>query len=407
MADLPEGEPAPADGSLPDPDVSAGLSAYVHIPFCTVRCGYCDFNTYTNLDFGPGAGITDFPDSLGREIELSERVLAGIAEQPQLRSVFFGGGTPTMLDSAQLVSVLKRLDAAFGLMAGAEVTTEANPETVTAQSLAELAAGGFTRVSFGMQSAVPRVLAILDRQHRPSQVPKAVAWARAAGLDVSLDLIYGAPGETDEQWLDSVRAAVAMNPDHISAYALTVESGTKMGAQVRRGELALPDPDVQADRYEMANSLLEAAGYHWYEISNWARPGHECRHNLMYWRGGNWWGYGPGAHSHIGGTRFWNVKHPLAYAQKLGDDRAGAGAVGSPAAGREVLSPSERSEEAIMLGIRLAEGIDIPDHVNRATVANFIADGLVEAAQALRGRLVLTLKGRLLADSVTRELWRD
>ncbi len=407
MADLPEGEPAPQDGALPNPDVSAGLSAYVHIPFCTVRCGYCDFNTYTNLDFGPGAGLSDFPDSLEREIELSEQVLSGVKGKPQLKSVFFGGGTPTMLDAAQLVAVLRRLDEAFGLEGGAEVTTEANPETVTAQSLTELATGGFTRVSFGMQSAVPEVLRTLDRQHRPAQVPRAVGWAREAGLDVSLDLIYGAPGETDEQWRASLQTAIGMSPDHISAYALTVESGTKMGAQVRRGELTLPDPDVQADRYEMANSLLEAAGYHWYEISNWAKPGHECQHNLMYWRGGDWWGYGPGAHSHIQGTRFWNVKHPLAYARRVGAGSETAHGPQSPAAGREVLSASERAEEEIMLGIRLAQGIRVPEHTDSRIIAGFIADGLVEASQALQGRLVLTLKGRLLADTVTRELWHD
>ncbi len=416
MPELPEGEPAPADGSLPNPDVSGGLAAYVHVPFCSVRCGYCDFNTYTNLDFGPGASVADFPDSLEREIVLSERALTGIGQEPQLTSVFFGGGTPTMLATEQLVAVLERLDQAFGLVPGAEVTTEANPESVTRESLQRLRDGGFTRVSFGMQSAVPKVLQILDRQHRPEQVPKAVAWAREVGLDVSVDLIYGAPGETDEQWRASVEAAIAMNPDHISAYALTVEPGTKMGAQVRRGELSLPDPDVQADRYEMVDSLLQAAGYQWYEISNWAKPGRECQHNLMYWRRGDWWGYGPGAHSQIGGTRFWNVKHPLAYAQRLagsqligsqlaGDGREGGAVVVSPAAGREVLSESERAEEDVMLGIRLAEGIAVPRGVSSAVIAGFIADGLVEPAAALRGRLVLTLKGRLLADTVTRKLW--
>ena len=416
MPELPEGEPAPADGSLPNPDVSGGLAAYVHVPFCSVRCGYCDFNTYTNLDFGPGASVADFPDSLEREIVLSERVLTGIGQEPQLTSVFFGGGTPTMLATEQLVAVLERLDQAFGLVPGAEVTTEANPESVTRESLQRLRDGGFTRVSFGMQSAVPKVLQILDRQHRPEQVPKAVAWAREVGVAVSVDLIYGAPGETDEQWRASVEAAIAMNPDHISAYALTVEPGTKMGAQVRRGELSLPDPDVQADRYEMVDSLLQAAGYQWYEISNWAKPGRECQHNLMYWRRGDWWGYGPGAHSQIGGTRFWNVKHPLAYAQRLagsqligsqlaGDGREGGAVVVSPAAGREVLSESERAEEDVMLGIRLAEGIAVPRGVSSAVIAGFIADGLVEPAAALRGRLVLTLKGRLLADTVTRKLW--
>lgn len=395
MASLPDGEPAPRDGSLPHPDISAGISAYVHIPFCSVRCGYCDFNTYTNPNFGPGAGIADFPDSLAREIELSRRVLAG---NGPLHTVFFGGGTPTMLDADQLTGVLARLTDTFGIVPGAEVTTEANPETVTPESLGALAEGGFTRVSFGMQSAVPRVLSILDRQHRVEQVPRVVRWAREVGLDVSLDLIYGAPGETDAEWLASLQAALAMEPDHVSAYALTVEPGTKMGAQVRRGQISLPDPDEQADRYEMAASILEAHGYHWYEISNWSKPGHECVHNLAYWRGGDWWGYGPGAHSHVGGTRFWNVKHPLAYANRLLENT-------SPAAAREVLSATERAEEAIMLGIRLSEGIPVPQNVDSAVIAGLIADELVDPAPALRGRLILTLKGRLLADSVTRTLW--
>ncbi|MGO1858401.1 radical SAM family heme chaperone HemW [Ancrocorticia populi] len=397
MASLPDGEPAPQDGSLPNPDISAGFSAYVHIPFCSVRCGYCDFNTYTNPNFGPGAGLTDFPDSLAREIALSRRVLEG---NGPIKTVFFGGGTPTMLDSAQLVAVLGDLKATFGLAANAEITTEANPESVTPESLRELAAGGFTRVSFGMQSAVPRVLSILDRQHRPSRVPQVVRWAREAGLEVSLDLIYGAPGETDVEWRASLEAALALEPDHISAYALTVEPGTKMGGQVRRGEISLPDPDMQADRYEMAAAMLEPAGYHWYEISNWARPGHECAHNLAYWRGSDWWGYGPGAHSHIGGTRFWNVKHPLAYANRLLD---GA----SPAAARELLSATERAEETIMLGIRLAEGIPVPAATGREVIAGLISDELVDPASAFSGTLRLTLRGRLLADSVTRALWQD
>ena len=398
MADLPDGDPAPRDGSLPNPDVSGGLSAYVHIPFCAVRCGYCDFNTYTNLDFGPGAGLADFPDSLDREIALSERVLGGRGESgPLLRTVFFGGGTPTMLDSAQLASVLRRLDAAFGLDPSAEVTTEANPESVTRESLAELAEAGFTRISFGMQSAVDHVLRILDRQHTPGQVDRAVGWARELGLDVSVDLIYGAPGESAADWETSLNAALALEPDHISAYALTVEPATKMGAQVRRGELALPDPDEQAERYERAASVLESAGYGWYEISTWARPGHECRHNVAYWQGASWWGYGPGAHSHINGTRFWNVKHPLAYAQAL---QGGS----SPAAAREVLSEKEKAEELVMLGIRLRDGIPVPAQVGAGVVAELIADELIDPAAAIRGKLVLTLKGRLLADTVTRTL---
>lgn len=397
MADLPDGVPVPADGSLPQPDVTEGFSAYVHIPFCAVRCGYCDFNTYTNLDFGPGAGVADFPESLSREIELSRHVLVTADNGPTLANVFFGGGTPTMLDSAQLVAVLRNLDQTFGLRSHAEITTEANPESVTRESLHELARGGFTRVSFGMQSAVPHVLSVLDRQHTPGQVEKAMAWAREAGLDTSLDLIYGAPGESDADWEASLQAALALEPDHISAYALTVEPNTRMGGQVRRGEISLPDPDTQADRYERAAEVLEDAGYGWYEISNWSKPGHQCRHNMAYWQDANWWGYGPGAHSHINGTRFWNVKHPLAYAQALQAGR-------TPAAARELLSPTEKAEEHVMLGIRLRSGIEVPEWVKGSVVPQLIADELVDPSAALRGRLELTLKGRLLADTVTRVL---
>ena len=400
MADLPDGEEAPKDGALPNPDVSGGLSAYVHVPFCAVRCGYCDFNTYTNLDFGPGASTSDFPESLAGEIALSRNVLRGGEAGPLIDTVFFGGGTPTMLDPGQLGSVLAALDAAFGLREGAEATTEANPESVDRESLFQLADAGFTRVSFGMQSAVESVLATLDRRHTPGQVGRAVGWAREAGLDVSVDLIYGAPGETMGQWRRSIEAAIALEPDHLSAYALTVEPGTKMGAQAARGVIRLPDPDELADKYEAADEAFEAAGYRWYEISNWARGGRECRHNRVYWGGGNWWGYGPGAHSHINGTRFWNVKHPLAYARRV--------AVGkSPAAAREVLTASEIADEAVMLGVRMREGIEIPRFISAQTTAGLVADGLLDGQAAIAGRIVLTLRGRLLADAVTMRLWED
>ena len=400
MADLPDGEEAPKDGALPNPDVSGGLSAYVHVPFCAVRCGYCDFNTYTNLDFGPGASTSDFPESLAREIALSRGVLRGGEAGPLIDTVFFGGGTPTMLDPKRLGSVLAALDAAFGLREGAEATTEANPESVDRESLFQLADAGFTRVSFGMQSAVESVLATLDRRHTPGQVGRAVGWAREAGLDVSVDLIYGAPGETMGQWRRSIEAAIALEPDHLSAYALTVEPGTKMGAQAARGVIRLPEPDELADKYEAADEAFEAAGYRWYEISNWARGGRECRHNRVYWGGGNWWGYGPGAHSHINGTRFWNVKHPLAYAR-----RVAAGE--SPAAAREVLTVSEIADEAVMLGVRMRDGIKIPRFISAQTTAGLVADGLLDGRAAVAGRIVLTLRGRLLADAVTRRLWED
>lgn len=370
-----------------------GLSAYVHVPFCSVRCGYCDFNTYTNLDFGGGASAARFADTIVREIECARDLLGSAGP---LRTVFFGGGTPTMLPASDLAAVLAALRDAFGAPEG-EVTTEANPETVTPQVLESLACAGFTRFSFGMQSAVSHVFAVLDRRHTPGQVEQVARWAREMGLEFSLDLIYGAPGESLDDWRASLDAAIALEPGHISAYGLTIEEGTKMGAQLRRGEIPAPDPDVQATKYEMADETLSLAGYQWYEVSNWAKPGARSEHNRAYWTNANWWGFGPGAHSHLDGRQFWNVKHPIAYAGKL---EAGELAI----AGGEVLSPAERREEDIMLGIRLREGIEV-GATPRAVVASLINDELIDRAAALAGRLCLTRKGRLLADVVTRTLW--
>ena len=410
---LPEGIAWPADGHLPrdlvEPDAGRPLSLYVHVPFCRVRCGYCDFNTYTT-GFGEGAEPGSYAATVLQEADLAVGALADSGIDPRPAStVFFGGGTPTMLDPGELGAILSGLRGRFGIAPGAEVTTEANPETVTESSLHELAAAGFTRVSVGMQSAVPHVLDTLDRQHRPGRVPRVVAWAREAGLDVSVDLIYGTPGETLEDWRRSVEAAVAMSPDHISAYALVVEEGTRMGAQVARGELPTPDPDDEADKYELADGLLSAAGYRWYEISNFARVEageedvvgtqlrHASRHNLAYWRDWDWWGLGPGAHSHVGRLRWWNVKHPRAHAGRL---RAGL----SPAAAGEVLDPRTRELERVLLAVRTAEGLRLGPLDDRSGVAGLVEDGLVEPGPAARGHIVLTLHGRLLADHVTRTL---
>ncbi|WP_345712254.1 radical SAM family heme chaperone HemW, partial [Kineococcus glutinatus] len=330
---LPDGEPVPADGALPatalDGAADRTFGVYLHVPFCAVRCGYCDFNTYTAAELGGGGSQAAYAATAAREVELAGKVLAA-APRPA-STVFVGGGTPTLLPPGDLAALLDAVRATFGLEPGAEVTTEANPDSVTPEGLAELAAAGFTRVSFGMQSAVPSVLRVLERTHDPERVPRAVAWARAAGLDVSLDLIYGTPGESVADWRASLEAALACGPDHVSAYALIVEDGTRLAGQVRRGQVPAPDDDDLATKYEVADDVLTAAGYGWYEVSNWARgPRHACRHNLAYWRGGDWWGVGPGAHSHVGGVRWWNVKHPSAYAQRLA---AGS----SPAHAREVL----------------------------------------------------------------------
>ena len=394
MPAFPEGQPAPATGELPTAALNPSgrpLAAYVHVPCCDVRCGYCDFNTYTARDLGPGADRETFAETVTHEIELSRRVLRA-ASRP-LDTIFFGGGTPTLLPAAHLGAVTDRLVGAFGAVPNLELTTEANPDTLDDRYAAALAAAGFTRVSIGMQSADPAVLRVLDRTHDPANVATAVRAARTAGLDVSLDLIYGTPGESDRSWAASVTAAIDLEPDHISAYALGVEEGTKLGAQVRRGVVPNVDADTQADRYEIADDLLDGAGYDWYEVSNWARPGKACRHNLHYWRGADWWGYGPGAHSHVGGVRWWNVKHPRAYAGRL---LAGT----SPAFAREVLTREQRHEEHVMLGVRLADGIEVPAE-GRVAAPQLAADGLIDADDLGRGRIALTRRGRLLADRVT------
>jgi putative oxygen-independent coproporphyrinogen III oxidase len=401
---LPIADPAPADGLLPaSVAADAGerdFGVYVHVPFCRVRCGYCDFNTYTASEIR-GVKQSDYAGQAIAEVAVADRVLRDAAlPERSAATVFFGGGTPTLLPVADLAAMLAAVRDTWGLAPGAEVTTEANPDSVDAASLAALAAAGFTRVSFGMQSAVPHVLATLERTHDPARIPLVVRWARDAGLQVSLDLIYGTPGESLEDWAASLDLALAQQPDHLSAYALIVEDGTKLARQISRGEVATPDDDLQADMYELADETLAAAGYRWYEVSNWATDdAHRSRHNLAYWTGQDWWGIGPGAHSHVGGVRWWNVKHPAAYAERLA---AGV----SPGHGRETLDAETRRVEAVLLRSRIVDGLPVGmlEPAGRTAVAGLIADGLVEGASAVHGRVVLTRRGRLLADAVVRRL---
>ena len=397
---LPSGEPVPTDGSLP-PSALAGLGDrpfgwYVHVPFCTVRCGYCDFNTYTADELGEGVSRSTYAEAAIAEIRQARRVL-GDADLP-VSTVFLGGGTPTLLPPGDLTAILAALSAEFGLAEDLEVTTESNPDSVTLWDLEALRAGGFNRISFGMQSAVPHVLATLDRSHDPLRVPAVVDWARSAGFEqVSLDLIYGTPGESLADWETSVDSALACSPDHVSAYALIVEEGTALARRVRRGEVAMPDDDDLADKYLLADAALSAAGLGWYEVSNWATGADaRCRHNVGYWEGANWWGVGPGAHSHVGGVRWWNVKHPTAWTGRIA---AGE----SPAYAREVLDAETRRVERVLLEVRLASGlpVDVLDDAGRAAVDDLVRDGLVVPAEE---RLVLTTRGRLLADAVVRTL---
>jgi putative oxygen-independent coproporphyrinogen III oxidase len=400
---LPIGDPAPADGVLPvgalDRVAEIPFGVYVHVPFCSARCGYCDFNTYTATELGPSVSRDSYADTLLLELRLAREVLLG--RTPPVSTVFFGGGTPTLLPAAQLGLIVAEIGELFGFAPDVEVTTEANPESVTPAYLDKLREAGFNRISVGMQSAVPRVLEVLDRKHQPGRPEQVVADAHAAGFEhVNLDLIYGAPTETDADWQQSLEAAIGAGPDHISAYALVVEDGTGLARQVAKGIVAAPDDDVLADRYVQADEALHAAGYDWYEVSNWARgEAARCRHNELYWRDANWWGAGPGAHSHVGGVRWWNVKHPVRYAAALEAAR-------SPAAGRELLSEQARLTERIMLGVRLRDGLPIaavPEDA-RDKLPQMVTWGLLEQAAHENGRVVLTQRGRLLADGVVRDL---
>jgi putative oxygen-independent coproporphyrinogen III oxidase len=367
------------------------LGIYIHVPFCAARCGYCDFNTYVPDGTGPPL---EYLDAALAELRLARRKLGA---RP-VDTVFFGGGTPTLLGAAGLVRLLDGVREAFGLAPGAEVTTEANPESVDPETFRALRAGGFTRISLGMQSAAAHVLRTLDRVHTPGRAVAAAREARAASFEhVSLDLIYGTPGETDADWERSLDAALSAEPDHLSAYALSVQPGTALAAAVRRRTLPAPDDDVQARRFARADERLQAAGFDWYELSSWARSeAARCRHNIGYWRSQDWWGIGPGAHSHVGGVRWWNIRRPADYAGRLD---AGA----APVAGREVLTAEQRALETVMLGLRVRGGL---------ALSALSAHGARAArAEAVRGRVVidgerveLTRQGRLFADAVVRAL---
>ncbi|MBB1510120.1 radical SAM family heme chaperone HemW [Tessaracoccus sp. MC1756] len=395
MAQLPDGDQAPADGSLPESALAstAPLSLYIHVPFCRTRCGYCDFNTYTASELGDLSPDT-YLGAAHAELALAERILG---DSRPVQTVFFGGGTPTMLPAEALTGLLRAIDDRFGLAPDAEVTTEANPDTLSPAYLETLRAGGFTRLSLGFQSVVPHVLRVLERTHTPRRGLDAAHWARDAGFDhISLDLIYGTPGESMDDWRASLDAVTATPVDHVSAYSLIVEEGTRLAMQVRRGDIPMPDDDDLADKYLVADETLTALGLANYEVSNWARPGGECRHNLAYWRGADWWGIGPGAHSHVGGVRFWNRKHPRSYAASL---TAGE----SPALARELLTDEDRRVERVLLELRLAGGL--PLEVLRPTeLARVPAVVAAHLATDDGARLRLTQAGRLLADGVIRDL---
>lgn len=375
------------------------FGVYVHVPFCATRCGYCDFNTYTAGELGSAASPRSWLDALRRELELGAEILGAA---PRAETVFVGGGTPSLLGADGLAEVLDGVRSVFGLAPGAEVTTESNPESTSPEFFAGIRDAGYTRVSLGMQSAARHVLKVLDRVHTPGRPVDAAREARAAGFEhVNLDLIYGTPGERVEDLRASLDAVLSAGVDHVSAYALIVEDGTALARRVRRGELPAPDDDTLASYYEMIDSVLAGAGLTWYEVSNWASgEAARCRHNLGYWQGGDWWGAGPGAHSHVGGVRWWNVKHPAKYSSLLAEGR-------SPEADREVLTPEDRHLERIMLELRISDGLALAalDEAGVTQARAAAAEGLLEVSDLdSRGRAVLTDRGRLLADAVVRRL---
>ena len=369
------------------------LSFYVHIPYCIKRCGYCDFNTYTPNELQDGATLeivsNDYIDAVLKELDS--------APTDVVPTIFFGGGTPSLLPAADLGRVISAIRDRNGLTENCEITLEANPDSVTPEKMRQYLDAGFNRISFGMQSAVPHVLATLDRTHNPANVAKAVEMAREAGFSsVSVDLIYGTPGESLKDWRTSIESALTLGVDHISAYALIVETGTKLAAQIKRGDISMPNDDLMADMYLLVNQMCNQAGLQWYELSNWSKPGHECRHNIAYWENKNWWGLGPGAHSHIDGKRFWNLKHPTTYKSKLFSGE-------SPILDSELLTQEQMRDESIMLAIRMRDGIDIsnltPTQLER--IESYRESGHISMVDK---HLQLSPQGRLIADRIVREL---
>lgn len=380
-------------------NVSPRLSFYVHIPYCAKRCGYCDFNTYTPAELqGPdlAAVSANYIDTAIREIEMAAQQVGNV----EVPTIFFGGGTPSLMPAGELARVIDVIGRTFELSRSAEITIEVNPDSVSEQFLEEMRTAGATRISMGMQSAVPHVLATLDRTHNPENVVKAMELAKKTGYEhLSVDLIYGIPGESFADWKASVDAALALPIDHISAYSLIVERGTKLAAQISRGELVMPSDDETAEKYLYADESFEAAGFGWYELSNWSKPGGECQHNIAYWDGSFWWGVGPGAHSYLGNQRWWNIKHPKSYQDRISMSE-------TPIQDSEILTPENKSDEFILLQIRRREGIS-HSHMSASQISiaeRFVESGDLDKESWAQKKLVLSKNGRLIADRIVREL---
>lgn len=380
---------------------SAGnaLSFYIHIPYCVKRCGYCDFNTYTPAELSSpdlSSITTPYIDAVLREVKLAAKTVGGI----EVPTVFFGGGTPSLLPAAEIARVLEAIRDDFKLAENAEITLEANPDTLSREFLTDIASAGVNRISLGMQSAVPHVLTALDRTHNPDNVYKAANLVQEVGIEhLSVDLIYGVPGESISDWQKTFEVALELPIDHISAYALIVETGTKLAARLKRGELEMPPDDETAEKYLLFDNAAKSAGFEWYELSNWAKPGGACRHNIAYWDGSFWWGVGPGAHSYLNGKRWWNIKHPNSYQTALLSGE-------TPESSSEELSEQNMRDEFIMLQIRMRQGISLASLTEAEidAVSAFRDSGHIDNLAWQGGRLVLAPSGRLIADRIVREL---
>lgn len=377
------------------------LAFYIHIPYCIKRCGYCDFNTYTPGELQISTGLAEvsnsYIDLLIKEIRLAR---AQVVENTVVPSIFFGGGTPSLMQASDIGRVISAIKSEFNLSLDAEITMECNPDTVSKESLAQFKEVGVNRVSFGMQSAVKHVLETLDRTHNPDNLLQVTTWAQQIGFkEISVDLIYGTPGESICDWQISIDSALALPITHISAYALIIEEGTKLAGQIKRGQVQPVDDDLAAEKYLIADRAFTAAGFNWYELSNWAKPNSASKHNLAYWSGDNWWGAGPGAHSHLNGKRFWNVKHPNLYREKLQSDQ-------SPIAGSEFLAQSQIESERLMLSIRLPTGVAKKTLSEQQIfeLSEYVGSGHLDQSNWNDGRATLTVDGRLIADRILRKI---
>ena len=377
------------------------LAFYIHIPYCIKRCGYCDFNTYTPSELQITTGLKNITNSyttlLITEIKSARKQ---VGERAVVPSIFFGGGTPSLMEAEDIKSIISTIGSEFDLAGDIEITLESNPDTVDKDKLEKFYQAGINRISFGMQSAVPHVLATLDRTHNPDNLYQVTKWASEVGFkEISVDLIYGTPGESKSDWQKSIDAALSLPITHISAYALIIEEGTKLAAQIKRGEVDQVDDDLTAEKYLMADNAFTKFGFNWYELSNWSKVNSESKHNLAYWLGKNWWGAGPGAHSHLNGKRFWNVKHPNLYKQKIDANE-------SPVADSEDLKELQIESERLMLSIRLPSGVE-KNTLNEQQISDlsgYVESGHLDKGDWDNGRATLTLNGRLIADRIVREI---